>query len=70
MGFYDLIPMILIALYLFKCSPELLKRRLDIKEKKPKQGIIAKMFYISVGLFLYFPASTSTMVGRQCRSLL
>lgn len=37
-------------LYLFNRSPELLKRRLDIKEKKPGQNIIAKMFYISVCL--------------------
>jgi protein-S-isoprenylcysteine O-methyltransferase Ste14 len=44
------IPMIFIAFYLFRCSPELLKRRLDVKEKKPKQGIIAKMFYVSVCL--------------------
>jgi protein-S-isoprenylcysteine O-methyltransferase Ste14 len=45
------LPMILIALYLFNCSPELLKRRLDTREKKPGQGILAKMFYISVCLF-------------------
>lgn len=45
------ISMILIMLYLFKRSPELLKRRLNVKEKKPGQGILAKMFYISVGLF-------------------
>jgi protein-S-isoprenylcysteine O-methyltransferase Ste14 len=45
-----LVPMALITLYLFRRSPELLKRRLDVKEKKPKQGIIAKMFYISVSL--------------------
>jgi len=45
------IPMILIVLYLFKCSPELLKRRLDVKEKKPGQSIIAKMFYITVCSF-------------------
>lgn len=45
------IPMMLIALYLFKCSPELLKRRLDTKEKRPVQNILAKMFYISIGLF-------------------
>lgn len=45
------IPMILITVYLFKCSPELLKRRLQVKEKKPKQGILAKLFYISVCLF-------------------
>jgi protein-S-isoprenylcysteine O-methyltransferase Ste14 len=44
------IPMVLIALYLFKREPELLKRRLDTKEKKPGQGLIAKMFYISVCL--------------------
>jgi protein-S-isoprenylcysteine O-methyltransferase Ste14 len=44
------IPMVLIAFYLFRRSPELLKRRLDVKEKKPKQGIIAKMFYVSVCL--------------------
>jgi len=46
------IPMIFIVLYLFKCSPELLKRRLDAKEKKPGQSFIARMFYISIGLFL------------------
>jgi len=45
------IPMMLIAAYLFKRSPELLKRRLEVKEKKPGQSIIAKMFYISVCLF-------------------
>jgi protein-S-isoprenylcysteine O-methyltransferase Ste14 len=44
------IPMAYIALYLFRRNPELLKRRLDVKEKKPKQGIIAKMFYMSVCL--------------------
>ncbi len=45
------IPMMLIAVYLFKYSPELLKRRLQVKEKKPKQGILAKLFYIIVCLF-------------------
>jgi protein-S-isoprenylcysteine O-methyltransferase Ste14 len=45
------IPMMLIAIYLSKRSPELLKRRLQVKEKKPGQGLIAKMFYISVGIF-------------------
>jgi len=45
------VPMMLIAAYLFKRSPELLKRRLEVKEKKPGQSIIAKMFYISVCLF-------------------
>jgi len=45
------VPMLLIAIYLSKGDPELLKRRLEVKEKKPKQGIIANMFYISVGLF-------------------
>lgn len=44
-------PMMLIAIYLFKREPELLKRRLEVKEKKPGQGILAKMFYISVCLF-------------------
>jgi protein-S-isoprenylcysteine O-methyltransferase Ste14 len=44
------VPMIFIAFYLFRHSPELLKRRLDVKEKKPKQGIIAKMFYVSICL--------------------
>jgi protein-S-isoprenylcysteine O-methyltransferase Ste14 len=43
-----LIPMMLIAAYLFRYSPELLKRRLDTKEKKPGQAIIAKSFYIIV----------------------
>lgn len=45
------IPMVLITVYLFKRSPELLKRRLQVKEKKPGQNIIAKMFYISACLF-------------------
>lgn len=45
------IPMMLIVLYLFKRSPELLKRRLNTKEKKPLQNILAKLFYTSVGLF-------------------
>jgi protein-S-isoprenylcysteine O-methyltransferase Ste14 len=44
------IPMAFITLYLFKCDPELLKRRLDTKEKKPGQGILAKLFYVSVCL--------------------
>lgn len=51
-----LIPMALIALYLFKCSPELLKRRLDTKEKKPGQGILAKSFYMTVGSFFVISA--------------
>jgi protein-S-isoprenylcysteine O-methyltransferase Ste14 len=45
------IPMMLIAVYLFKHSPELLQRRLQVKERLPRQGILAKLFYISVGLF-------------------
>ena len=45
------VPMALIAAYLFKRSPELLKRRLDTKEKKPGQGALAKLFYITVGSF-------------------
>jgi len=44
------IPMALIMVYLFKCSPELLKKRLDTKEKKTGQGILAKLFYITVCL--------------------
>ena len=44
------VPMALITVYLFNRSPELLKRRMNIKEKKPGQSIIAKMFYISVCL--------------------
>jgi protein-S-isoprenylcysteine O-methyltransferase Ste14 len=44
------IPMALIAAYLFKYSPELLKKRLDTKEKKPGQYILAKLFYLSVCL--------------------
>jgi protein-S-isoprenylcysteine O-methyltransferase Ste14 len=43
--------MILITIYLFKRSPELLERRLEVREKKPGQSIIAKMFYISICLF-------------------
>jgi protein-S-isoprenylcysteine O-methyltransferase Ste14 len=46
------IPMALIALYLFKCSPELLKKRLETKEQKPEQGILAKLFYITIGAIL------------------
>lgn len=45
------IPMAFIAGYLFKCSPELLKRRLDTKEKEPGQGILAKLFYFTVCSF-------------------
>jgi protein-S-isoprenylcysteine O-methyltransferase Ste14 len=45
------VPMALIAAYLFKLSPELLKRRLDTKEKKPGQGALAKLFYIIIGSF-------------------
>jgi protein-S-isoprenylcysteine O-methyltransferase Ste14 len=42
------IPMAFIALYMVKRSPELLKRRLDTKERKPLQVILAKLFYITV----------------------
>ena len=45
------IPMAFIAVFLFKCSPELFKRRLDTKEKNPGQSIIAKLFYVSICLF-------------------
>jgi protein-S-isoprenylcysteine O-methyltransferase Ste14 len=45
------IPMALIAVYLFRYSPELLKKRLDTKEKEPWQGILAKSFYITVCSF-------------------
>ncbi|MFA4888929.1 MAG: isoprenylcysteine carboxylmethyltransferase family protein [Candidatus Omnitrophota bacterium] len=45
------VPMLLIAIYLFKRSPELLKRRLQVKEKLPGQSILAKLFYSSVCLF-------------------
>jgi protein-S-isoprenylcysteine O-methyltransferase Ste14 len=45
------IPMTLLAAYLFKCSPELLKRRLDTKEKKPGQSVLAKLFYLTVCSF-------------------
>ncbi|NQT23263.1 MAG: isoprenylcysteine carboxylmethyltransferase family protein [Candidatus Omnitrophica bacterium] len=45
------IPMMLITIYLSLRDPELLKRRLEVREKKPKQGIISKMFYVSIGLF-------------------
>jgi protein-S-isoprenylcysteine O-methyltransferase Ste14 len=45
------VPMALIAAYLFRCSPELLRRRLDTKEKKPGQGILAKLFYFTVCSF-------------------
>jgi protein-S-isoprenylcysteine O-methyltransferase Ste14 len=47
------IPMLLILIYLFKRDRELLKRRLQVKEKKPGQSILAKMFYISVCLFFF-----------------
>jgi protein-S-isoprenylcysteine O-methyltransferase Ste14 len=43
-----LIPMALIALYMIRQSPELLKRRLEVKEKRPGQGALAKLFYITV----------------------
>jgi protein-S-isoprenylcysteine O-methyltransferase Ste14 len=46
------IPMALIAIYLFRCDRELLKRRLQTKESKPKQGLIANLFYASIGLTL------------------
>jgi protein-S-isoprenylcysteine O-methyltransferase Ste14 len=42
------IPMALITAYLFKCCPELLKKRLDTKEKRPGQGILSKLFYIII----------------------
>lgn len=45
------IPMMLVAIYLSKHSPELLKRRLDVKEKSLLQNILAKMFYITVCSF-------------------
>jgi len=45
------IPMILITVYLFKRSPELLQRRLEVREKKLGQSILAKLFYISVCSF-------------------
>ena len=44
------IPMAFIALYLFKCCPELLERRLYTKEKESGQGILSKLFYVSVCL--------------------
>lgn len=49
--FLFFIPMALIAFYLFRRSPELLERRLDTKEKKPGQGILAKLFYFTVGSY-------------------
>jgi len=42
------LPMALITVYLFQLSQDLLRRRLDVKEKRPGQGVIAKMFYIAV----------------------
>jgi protein-S-isoprenylcysteine O-methyltransferase Ste14 len=44
------IPMALIAVYLVKYRPELLKKRLDTKEKKSGQAILAKLFYITICL--------------------
>jgi protein-S-isoprenylcysteine O-methyltransferase Ste14 len=47
-----LVPMALTAAYLFKHSPELLKKRLDVKEKKFIQAVLAKLFYATVGSIL------------------
>jgi protein-S-isoprenylcysteine O-methyltransferase Ste14 len=44
------IPMLLIALYISKNSPELLKRRLKTRESSLVQNILAKTFYTSIGL--------------------
>lgn len=46
------VPMLFIALYLIKRDPELLKRRLDTKEKTPLQSNLARLFYISLYLVL------------------
>lgn len=44
------VPMALIARYLVKYDPELLKRRLQTKEIKPKQGVLSHLFYTSIGI--------------------
>jgi protein-S-isoprenylcysteine O-methyltransferase Ste14 len=42
--------MALIALFTVQQSPDLAKRRLEVKEKRPEQTIIANLFYVSVYL--------------------
>jgi protein-S-isoprenylcysteine O-methyltransferase Ste14 len=42
------VPMALIAVYLFRYSPELFRRRLDVKEKTPEQAALAKLFYMTI----------------------
>jgi protein-S-isoprenylcysteine O-methyltransferase Ste14 len=44
------IPMALIALFTVQQSPDLAKRRLEVKEKRPEQTVIANLFYVSVYL--------------------
>jgi len=41
---------VLIIWYLFRYNPELLKRRLATKEKRPGQTVISYLFYASLGV--------------------
>lgn len=49
------VPMTLVLLYLFKSDPELLKRRMRIKEKSAKQALIVKVGSVCYMLALLLP---------------
>ncbi len=69
------IPMLLAGIVMMYHNPELLKRRLNAKEKRSEQGLVVKlsglMFIISfvvAGLdyrFVWFPLPTGVIIGAS-----